>query len=93
MRLGTCCQCRSSDSSPIQLQTCFDVRFVEDSNELTRLGATALTYPSAFAVNTGAAHWEILLRARAIENQCYVFGSAQAYVARVSYSRRAFPLV
>lgn len=61
-----------------KLQTCFDMRFVQASNELVQQGAEALAYPSAFAVNTGAAHWEVLLRARAIENQCYVFGSAQA---------------
>lgn len=36
-----------------------------------------LTYPSAFACSTGKAHWETLLRARAIENQCFVVASAQ----------------
>lgn len=40
-------------------------------------GADILTYPSAFAVSTGKAHWEILQRARAIENQCYVISAAQ----------------
>lgn len=40
-------------------------------------GANFLTYPSAFAYSTGLAHWETLLRARAIENQCYVIASAQ----------------
>ncbi|KAG8923390.1 Nitrilase [Tulasnella sp. 418] len=62
------------------LQTCYDIRFSTGSQLLTsdaRYPATALTFPSAFAVHTGAAHWEVLLRARAIENQCYVFGSAQ----------------
>jgi predicted amidohydrolase len=37
-----------------------------------------LTYPSAFTVPTGKAHWEVLLRARAIETQCYVIAAAQA---------------
>lgn len=59
------------------LQTCFDVRFSEPSRLLTQAGAVALTFPSAFAERTGAAHWEVLLRARAIENQSYVFASAQ----------------
>ena len=60
-----------------QLQTCFDVRFPQHPQDLVKSGAVCLTYPSAFAERTGAAHWEILLRARAIENQSYVFGSAQ----------------
>ena len=40
------------------------------------MGAQILAYPSAFTVKTGAAHWEVLLRARAIETQCYVVGAA-----------------
>lgn len=40
-------------------------------------GANILTYPSAFAVSTGRAHWEVLQRSRAIENQCYVISAAQ----------------
>ncbi|KAF9515061.1 hypothetical protein BS47DRAFT_1294493 [Hydnum rufescens UP504] len=59
------------------LQTCYDLRFTQESNRLAKHGAQCLTYPSAFALHTGAAHWELLLRARAVENQCYVFGSAQ----------------
>jgi deaminated glutathione amidase len=42
-----------------------------------KLGADILTYPSAFTVPTGLVHWEVLLRARAIENQCYVIAAAQ----------------
>lgn len=41
------------------------------------MGAEILSYPSAFTKATGEAHWEILLRARAIENQCYVIAAAQ----------------
>lgn len=40
-------------------------------------GAQILTYPSAFTKHTGQAHWEVLLRARAIENQCFVVAAAQ----------------
>lgn len=47
------------------------------STILRKNGATFLTYPSAFAFSTGKAHWEQLLRARAIENQCYVIAAAQ----------------
>lgn len=41
------------------------------------MGAQILTYPSAFTFATGASHWETLLRARAIETQCYVVAAAQ----------------
>ena len=47
------------------------------SSLLCKLGAHVLTYPSVFTVPTGQAHWEVLLRARAIENQCYVIAAAQ----------------
>ncbi|KAL2192799.1 carbon-nitrogen hydrolase [Corynascus similis CBS 632.67] len=56
---------------------CFDLRFPEISIALKRLGADIITYPSAFTVPTGKAHWEVLLRARAIETQCYVIAAAQ----------------
>lgn len=59
------------------LQICYDMRFAETSLLLRKEGAEILTYPSAFAYNTGKAHWEVLLRARAIENQCFVLASAQ----------------
>lgn len=61
----------------IGLQICYDMRFPEASLLLRKQGAEILTYPSAFAYATGKAHWEILLRARAIENQCYVLAPAQ----------------
>lgn len=56
---------------------CFDLRFPQLSTILRKLGAHILTYPSVFTVPTGKAHWEVLLRARAIENQCYVVAAAQ----------------
>ncbi|XP_065354125.1 nitrilase and fragile histidine triad fusion protein NitFhit [Calliphora vicina] len=59
------------------LQICYDMRFAESSLLLRKEGAEILTYPSAFAYNTGKAHWEVLLRARAIENQCFVLAPAQ----------------
>nr|XP_040236178.2 nitrilase and fragile histidine triad fusion protein NitFhit [Anopheles coluzzii] len=61
----------------IGLQICYDMRFAEASTLLRKQGAEILTYPSAFAVSTGRAHWEVLLRARAIENQCFVIAAAQ----------------
>ncbi|XP_055627600.1 nitrilase and fragile histidine triad fusion protein NitFhit isoform X2 [Toxorhynchites rutilus septentrionalis] len=61
----------------VGLQICYDVRFSEASTLLRKQGAEILTYPSAFAASTGKAHWEVLLRARAIENQCFVVAAAQ----------------
>ena len=61
----------------IGLGICFDVRFSEMGLFYRKAGAHILTYPAAFTVPTGKAHWHTLLRARAIENQCYVIASAQ----------------
>jgi deaminated glutathione amidase len=57
---------------------CFDLRFAEPSLILRRLGADIILYPSAFTVPTGKLHWEALLRARAIETQCWVIAAAQS---------------
>jgi deaminated glutathione amidase len=56
---------------------CYDVRFPYLFQALADRGATAITVPSAFTRPTGAAHWHVLLRARAIESQCYVIAPAQ----------------
>jgi predicted amidohydrolase len=62
----------------IGLSICYDLRFPELYRRLTAAGATVITVPSAFTFFTGAAHWEPLLRARAIENQVYVIAPNQA---------------
>ncbi|KAJ9214347.1 hypothetical protein DTO166G4_3971 [Paecilomyces variotii] len=62
----------------VGLAICFDLRFPEISLALKRQNAHIITYPSAFTVPTGKAHWEALLRARAIETQSYVIAAAQA---------------
>lgn len=56
---------------------CYDVRFPEFAISLAKAGADILSYPSSFTIPTGKAHWEILLRSRAIETQCYVVAAAQ----------------
>lgn len=61
----------------IGLAVCYDLRFPEIGIALREMGADILTYPSAFMFETGAVHWETLLRSRAIENQCYVIAAAQ----------------
>jgi predicted amidohydrolase len=62
---------------PVGLSICYDLRFPELYRELTRRGARVLCVPSAFTERTGKAHWEVLLRARAIENLAYVLAPAQ----------------
>lgn len=67
---------------------CFDLRFPTLSTRLRDQGAQILTYPSAFTVPTGKVHWDVLLRARAIETQSYVIAAAQVGMhggGRVSY--------
>ena len=61
----------------IGLTTCYDMRFPKLYRALAEAGAEILTVPSAFTVPTGRAHWEVLLRARAIETGCFVLAAAQ----------------
>ncbi len=62
---------------PAGLSVCYDLRFPELYRALAFRGARILFVPSAFTAHTGKDHWEPLLRARAIENQCYVIAPAQ----------------
>src|SRR5471032_2598351 len=59
------------------LTVCYDLRFPELYSELRASGAELITAPSAFTAVTGAAHWDVLIRARAIETQCYILAAAQ----------------
>lgn len=61
----------------VGLSVCFDLRFPALYGQLARAGAEVLAVPSAFTVPTGSAHWEVLLRARAIETGSYVIAAAQ----------------
>ena len=72
----------------VGLSICYDLRFPELYRALVAAGAEVLAVPAAFTFRTGVAHWEVLLRARAIENQCYVVAPAQwgkHYGSRESY--------
>ncbi len=62
---------------PIGLSICYDLRFGELYRRLVELGAEILTVPSAFTLTTGRDHWQPLLRARAIETQCWLLAPAQ----------------
>src|SRR5271170_1465295 len=59
------------------MTVCYDLRFPQLYRALAQAGADFLAIPSAFTVPTGQAHWHVLLRARAIENGCFVFAPAQ----------------
>ncbi len=61
----------------VGLSVCYDLRFPHLYRSLAQSGAGYLTVPAAFTKNTGRDHWHILLKARAIENGCYVFAPAQ----------------
>ena len=60
------------------LSVCYDLRFPELYRALTAAGAEILSVPAAFTARTGAAHWEVLLRARAVENLCYVIAPGES---------------
>jgi len=62
------------------LSICYDLRFPEPYRIMTLQGATVLVVPAAFTAATGPAHWELLLRARAVENEVYVIGCGQVGV-------------
>jgi predicted amidohydrolase len=87
---GGATYCESEDITPgdemavvtvgemrLGLSICFDVRFAELYRALTLAGASVLAVPAAFSASTGPAHWEVLLRARAIENHAFVIAAAQ----------------
>ena len=61
----------------IGLSICYDLRFPELFRQLSQQGAKIITVPSAFTRVTGAAHWQTLLQARAIENQVYIIAAGQ----------------
>jgi nitrilase len=65
------------DGVKVGLSICYDVRFPELYRALVDLGADVIVVPAAFAFQTGADHWEVLLRARAIETECYIVAPGQ----------------
>jgi predicted amidohydrolase len=61
----------------VGLSVCYDLRFPELYRRLVARGARTLVVPAAFTLHTGKDHWHLLLRARAVENQCFVLAAAQ----------------
>jgi predicted amidohydrolase len=76
-RPGTQAVLASTPFARIGMTVCYDVRFPQLYRHLAQSGAQVLTVPAAFNHVTGAAHWETLLRARAIESGCFVLAPAQ----------------
>jgi predicted amidohydrolase len=65
-------------NATLGLTICYDLRFPDLYRSLAKAGAQILSVPSSFTVPTGEAHWHVLLRARAIENGCFVIAPAQS---------------
>jgi len=74
---GTAVVAVPTELGTLGMSVCYDLRFPELYRRLARAGAEVLLVPSAFTFPTGAAHWEVLCRARAVENQCYVIAADQ----------------
>ena len=76
-RPGTQAVIAETDFANVGLSICYDLRFAYLYRALAQKGAAILLAPAAFSATTGPAHWEILLRARAIETGCFVLAAAQ----------------
>lgn len=76
-RPGTKAVLAEAGFARIGMAICYDLRFPQLFRRLSQAGAQLLTLPAAFNDTTGAAHWESLIRARAIENTCFVLAPAQ----------------
>lgn len=78
---------------PVGLTICYDLRFPEIFRLLALGGALVIVVPSAFAAATGAAHWEILVRARAIENQVFVIAADQVGPLTASFTAHGHSMI
>ena len=78
---------------PIGMSICYDLRFPELYRLLSLAGALVIVVPSAFAAATGKAHWEVLLRARAIENQVFVIAADQVGALSGSFTAHGHSMI
>ena len=76
----------NTDLARIGIGICYDIRFVELSRIMALEGAEILIFPGAFNLTTGPAHWELLFRSRALDNQVYAIGVAPALDKDASYN-------
>lgn len=83
----------SGELCTMGLSICYDLRFPELYRALAKQGAQMIFVPSAFTAYTGEAHWESLLRARAIENQLYMIAPAQFGQSRSSFKTHGHTMI
>ena len=76
----------NTDLARIGIGICYDIRFVELSRIMALEGAEILIFPGAFNLTTGPAHWKLLFRSRALDNQVYAIGVAPALDENASYN-------
>lgn len=82
---GDKCTVFNTESGKIGLCICFDFRFPELARTMVLRGAKLILVPAAFNLTTGPAHWEIMFRGRAVDNQCFVAGTSSARDVDASY--------
>ena len=75
-----------TELAKIGIGICYDIRFVELSRIMALNGAEILIFPGAFNLTTGPAHWEILFKSRALDNQVYTIGVAPALDKNANYN-------
>lgn len=75
---GNQCTVFDTEFGKMGICICFDIRFPELSMMMAQKGARTIFIPAAFNMTTGPAHWELLYRSRALDNQCYVVGTSVA---------------
>ncbi len=82
---GDACTVFDTEFGKIGLCICFDLRFPELSRKMVLEGAKLILVPAAFNMTTGPAHWELLFRCRAVDNQCYLVGTSVARDPKAEY--------
>jgi nitrilase len=85
--------CITTELGRIGIAVCYDLRFPELFRSLAKQGAELVVLPSAFTATTGAAHWHTLVRARAIENQCYFLAPNQFGATALGYRNYGHSLI
>lgn len=82
---GDSCTVFDTEFGKIGICICFDLRFPELSRMMVQRGAKVILVPAAFNRTTGPAHWELLFRARAVDNQCFYLGTSTARNEQADY--------
>lgn len=82
---GDQCTVFDTEFGKMGICICFDCRFPELSRLMVQMGAKVILVPAAFNMTTGPAHWELMFRQRAVDNQCYMVGTSDARNTQSSY--------